>query len=154
MTATLFADHASDSSIGSSSPTLDSQRQRSLEDACRCAQIAEEFRGRETVVLDLTQVTPVFDYFVITSGSNPRQMRALAEEIRLMMKARGNRTRGTEGDGGEANWLVQDYGDIVLHVFHPETRKQYDLEALWADAKRIDWRRELGLAATPAASNL
>jgi ribosome-associated protein len=127
------------------------QRQRSLEDACRCAQLAEEFRGRDTVVLDLTEVTPVFDYFVITSGTNPRQMRALAEEIRLMMKARGNRTLGTEGDGGEGNWLVQDYGDVVLHVFHPETRKLYDLESLWADAKRIDWRSELGLP-TPAAA--
>jgi ribosome-associated protein len=130
--------------------TLETQRQRSLEDACRCAQVAEEYRGRDTLVLDLTEITPVFDYFVITSGSNPRQMRALAEEIRLMMKARGNRTQGTEGDG-EANWLVQDYGDIVLHVFQPETRKLYDLERLWADAKRIDWRAELGLP--PAAES-
>jgi ribosome-associated protein len=134
-------------------PALETQRQRSLDDACRCAQVAEEFRGRETVVLDLTEVTPVFDYFVITSGSNPRQMRALAEEIRLMMKARGNRTHGTEGDG-DANWLVQDYGDIVLHVFHPDTRKLYDLESLWADAKRVDWRNVLGLTAAPAAALL
>jgi len=133
--------------------TLETQRRRSLEDACRCAQVADEFRGRDTIVLDLTDVTPVFDYFVITSGTNPRQMHALAEEVRLMMKSRGNRTLGTEGDG-EANWLVQDYGDIVLHVFHPDTRKLYDLEALWADAKRIDWRAELGLAAAPAAKSL
>ncbi|MDZ4686411.1 MAG: ribosome silencing factor [Planctomycetaceae bacterium] len=135
-------------------PTLETQRQRSLEDACRCAQTADEFRGRDTLVLDLTEITPVFDYFVITSGNNPRQMRALAEEIRLMMKARGNRTHGTEGDNGEANWLVQDYGDIVLHVFQPETRKLYDLERLWADARRIDWRSELGLPATAAVSSL
>ena len=135
-------------------PTLETQRQRSLDDACRCAQLAEEFRGRETVVLDLTDITPVFDYFVITSGSNSRQMRALAEEIRLMMKARGNRTHGTEGDNGDANWLVQDYGDIVLHVFHPDTRKLYDLESLWADAKRIDWRSTLGLPTVAAASTL
>lgn len=135
-------------------PALEPQRQRSLDDACRCAQVAEEFRGRETVVLDLTDVTPVFDYFVITSGSNPRQMRALAEEIRLMMKARGNRTLGTEGDSGDANWLVQDYGDIVLHVFHPDTRKLYDLESLWADAKRIDWRATLGVPAAAAATPL
>lgn len=120
------------------------QRQRSLEAACHCARLAEEFRGRETVVLDLTSVTPVFDFFVITTGTNPRQMRALAEEIRQMMKARGSVSLGTEGEGN-SNWLLQDYGDIVLHVFTPEAREAYDLERLWADARKIDWRAELGL---------
>lgn len=124
--------------------TLETQRQRSLQDACRVAQIAEEFRGRDTVVLDLTGVTPIVDFFVITTGINPRQMVALAEETRVQMKARGNLSPGLEGTH-DSTWLLQDYGDIVLHVFTAEARDLYDLEHLWADGKKIDWRAELGL---------
>lgn len=124
--------------------SLEMQRQQSRQTACRIAKIAEEFRGRDVVVLDLTEVTPIFDFFVIASGSNPRQMFALAEEVRVTMKAQNQRCLGTEGGAGN-NWLVQDYGDIVLHVFQPEARQLYDLERLWADAKHVDWRSELGL---------
>lgn len=123
---------------------LETQRARSLQDACRCAQIAEEFRGRDTVVLDLTEVTPIVDFFVITTGINPRQMVALAEEARVQMKTRGNLSQGLEGTH-DSTWLLQDYGDIVLHVFTAEARDLYDLEHLWADGKKVDWRAELGL---------
>lgn len=133
--------------------TLETQRLRSLDDACRCAQIAEEFRGRDTLVLDLTEVTPIFDYFVITTGTNPRQLHAMAEEVRMVMKERGNRPIGTESDA-ENTWLVQDYGDIVLHVFQPQTRDLYDLERLWADAKVVDWRAHLGLPPAKATEAL
>ena len=130
--------------------TLETQRQRSLQDACRCAQIAEEFRGRDTVVLDLTEVTPIVDYFVITTGINPRQMIALAEEARVQLKLRGNVGQGIEG-GHNSTWLLQDFGDIVLHVFTAEARDLYDLERLWADGKNVDWRAELGLPPAKAA---
>jgi len=133
--------------------TLETQRQRSLDDACRCAQIAEEFRGRDVVVLDLTEITPIFDYFVIVSGANPRQMYALADEIRVVMKAKGSLCLGTEGEAN-SNWLLQDYGDIVLHVFQPEARQLYDLERLWADGRRIDWREHLGLPTAPVTESL
>jgi len=126
--------------------TLETQRQQSLDDACRCAQLAEDFRGRDTVVLDLTEITPIVDFFVITTGVNPRQMRSLAEEARTLLKARGHASRGIEGDG-DAAWLLLDFGDIVLHVFSSQARATYDLEHLWADAKRIDWREHLGLPA-------
>ena len=59
-----------------------------LEDACLCAQLAADFRGKDTIVLDLTDVTPIVDYFVITTGNSPRQLRSLAEEVRQTMKAR------------------------------------------------------------------
>lgn len=130
--------------------TLATQRQRSLQDACRCAQIAEEFRGRDTVVLDLTEVTPIVDYFVITTGINPRQMIALAEEARVQMKLRGSIGLGIEG-GHDSSWILQDFGDIVLHVFTAEARDLYDLERLWADGKKVDWRAELGLPPVKAA---
>lgn len=133
--------------------SLDVQRQRSLDEACQVARIADEFRGHDIVVLDLTDVTPIFDFFVIVSGTNPRQMFALAEEVRVVMKAKGQRCQGTEGEA-QSNWLLQDYGDIVLHVFHPDARKLYDLERLWADARRVDWRAHLGLPPAPAAEAL
>lgn len=114
--------------------------QRALADACRCAQIAEDFRGKETVVLDLTEVTPIVDFFVITTGSSPRQLRSLAEEVRQAMKSRHNPPMGVEGDE-RSSWILQDYGDVVLHAFLPEARSLYDLEHLWADARRVDWKQ-------------
>lgn len=131
--------------------TLEKQRQLSLQEACLCAQVAEDFRGSDTVVLDLTEVTPLVDYFVITTGSNPRQMRALAEEVRTVLKARGRRNRGIEGEGDNA-WLLLDYGDIVLHVFDQQARELYDLERLWADAKRVNWRDYLRSASANAGT--
>jgi ribosome-associated protein len=117
-----------------------SNHQHGLEDACVCAQIAEDFRGKDTVVLDLTDVTPIVDYFVITTGTSPRQLRALADEVRRVMKSRGNRPLGEEGDE-RSSWILQDYGDVVLHAFLPEARQIYDLEHLWADARKVDWKQ-------------
>lgn len=117
-----------------------SNRHRSLADACLCAQLAEGFRGKETIVLDLTDITPIFDYFVITTGNSPRQLRSLAEEVRMTMKSRGNPPMGEEGDE-QSSWILQDYGDVVLHAFLPEARNLYDLEHLWADAKKVDWKQ-------------
>jgi ribosome-associated protein len=119
--------------------TQKTRKQRSLEDACQIARICEEYRGKETVVLDLTAVTPIMDYFVITTGNSVRQLHALADEVRVQMKSRGNKPPATEGYE-ESTWILQDWGDIVLHSFLPEARELYDLEGLWADAKQVDWR--------------
>ena len=124
-----------------------SARDRALALACQCAQIAEDFRGQETVVLDLTGITPIVDFFVITTGTSPRQMKSLAIEVSRVLKEQGERPFGTEGhDGG--TWILHDYGDVVLHVFNAESRKQYDLEHLWADAPQIDWKQVCGKART------
>jgi ribosome-associated protein len=96
-------------------------------------------RGKETLVLDLTEVTPIVDYFVISTGSSGRQMRAVADEVRRIMRSTGSRPRSVEGEN-DANWILHDFGDIVLHVFSPAARKLYDLEHLWADAPRVDWK--------------
>jgi ribosome-associated protein len=118
---------------------------QSLEQACLCAKIADDYRGKDTIVLDLTSITPIADYFVITTATSPRQMQAIAEEANRLLKAEGSRRLGIEGkDSG--NWILQDYGDVVLHVFSPEARTVYDLERLWADAPRIDWQSQTGRA--------
>lgn len=79
------------------------------------------------------------DFFVITTGSNTRQMHALCDEVRVQMKSRGQKPPATEGYE-QSSWIVQDWGDIVLHTFLPEARELYDLEGLWADAKTVDWK--------------
>ena len=116
--------------------------QRSLEDACYIAKLCEEYRGKDTVVLDLTRVTPIMDFFVITTGSSTRQMHALSDEVRVQMKARGHKPPATEGYE-QSSWILQDWGDIVLHSFLSDARDLYDLEGLWADGKRVDWRAVL-----------
>lgn len=121
-------------------------RARSLKAACLCAKAAEDSRGKETLVLDLTDVTPIVDYFVITTGASGRQMKAVADEVDRVMRGTGSRPRGVEGEK-DASWILHDFGDIVLHVFSPEARQLYDLEHLWADAPRIDWKAALDKSA-------
>lgn len=111
---------------------------RGLQQATRCARICQAFRGTETVVLDLREITPIFDFFVMTTGTNRRQMHAIAEEVDSVLENLGSARKGIEGYR-ESSWIVQDYGDIVLHVFTEESRELYDLEGLWADAPQIDW---------------
>jgi ribosome-associated protein len=65
-------------------------------------------------------------------------MRAIAEGADHAMKEHGSRRQGADGRDS-STWIAQDYGDVVLHVFNPEAREQYDLEHLWGDAERIDW---------------
>ena len=115
-------------------------QQASRELASRAAQACEDLKGKETVVLDLTPVTPIADFFVVTTATSGRQMRAIAEDIEQLMKKRGSRPRvGVEGRASET-WILQDYGDIVLHVFSSEGRALYDLEHLWADAPLVEWK--------------
>jgi ribosome-associated protein len=130
------------SAVPKTSAVSADSRARSLLDACRCAKAAEDNRGRDTLVLDLTDVTAIVDFFVITTGASGRQMNAIAEEIDRVMRSGGSRPRGIEGQK-DSNWILHDFGDIVLHVFSPEARKLYDLEHLWADAPRIDWKATL-----------
>jgi len=118
------------------------QLTRSLELACRCAKTADELKGRDIKVLDLTNITAEFDYFVIATGNSRRQLHAIVEEIDTEMAAAGSERLGVEGYDSN-QWILQDYGDIVLHVFDPDSREIYDLERLWADAKEVDWKAVL-----------
>jgi ribosome-associated protein len=123
------------------------RRNASIRQACLCARIADEYRGRDTIVLDLTGVTAIFDFFVLTTAGSPRQMRAIAEEVQRVLSAEGSQSLGTEG-ADSATWVLQDYGDIVLHVFTPAARSLYDLEHLWADAVQVDWQGYLDSSKT------
>ena len=91
-----------------------------------------------TVVLDVGELIGITDYFVITSGRNDRQVRAIVDEISKQVREQtGNRVRHVEGLEA-MSWVLLDYGDFVVHVFDAESRNVYALERLWADAPRID----------------
>jgi ribosome-associated protein len=110
------------------------------ERAALCARVAADNKGRDIVVLDMRGITPLYDFFVLVSGTSRRQIHTLAEEIDAAMRAEGDTRLGIEGYEA-SRWVVQDYGDVVVHVFDPEARLYYALEELWADAPRLDWER-------------
>jgi len=98
---------------------------------------AEEKKALDTVVLDLRSITSFTEFFVITSGTNQRQVQAIADEIleqlKKKKKAKAIRVEGYSG----AEWVLLDYGDFIVHIFNEKSRTFYDLERLWRDAKRV-----------------
>jgi ribosome-associated protein len=110
---------------------------RSLQLALTAAKIAEENRGRDIVVLDMRELTSIFDYFVLATGSSRRQLHAISEEIdRTLEQTLGDHRLGIEGYV-EGRWILLDYGDVVVHLFDGEAREYYALEQLWCKAKQI-----------------
>jgi ribosome-associated protein len=90
------------------------------------------------VILDLRPVTAYTDFFVLCTGRNARQTKAISDEVRERLKADDLlRPRAVEGDR-EGNWILMDYLDVVLHVFTPETRDYYGLEELWGDMPSVE----------------
>jgi ribosome-associated protein len=89
-------------------------------------------------VLDLTGITSFADFFVICTGSNQRQVQAIADEVGMQLKkVAGELPISLEGYS-QAEWVLADYGDLLVHVFSPKAREYYDLERLWRTAKPVD----------------
>ena len=122
----------------SANPT---RSQTSLEQAIQCARIGEDNKAKDILILDLRGITPIFDFFILMTGSSRRQIHTLAEEVDAYMRSEGEKRMSIQGYQA-SRWIVQDYGDIVVHVFDQDSRGYYALEELWADAPHIDWRRE------------
>jgi ribosome-associated protein len=114
------------------------QREHSLRMALAAVKAAAENRGQNITVLDLTQQTSMFDFFVIVTGSSRRQLHAIALEIDRVLRKEMGETRMSESGYDESRWIVQDFGSVVVHLFDEETRAFYDLESLWGDGKMID----------------
>jgi len=119
---------------------LASPNEAAVDRAVLCARVAEDNKARDIVVLDMRSITPLYDFFVLMTGNSRRQIHNLAEEIDAELRAVGDTRLSIEGYEA-SKWVVQDYGDLVIHVFDPDTRKYYGLEDLWADAPRLDWER-------------
>lgn len=101
------------------------------------AQAMDSKKGKDIRVLETDGVTTLADYFVLCSGSSAPQLKALADAGEKTMKDHGILPHHVEGHRG-GTWILQDYGDVVVHVFDKEARAFYDLDRLWADAKTVD----------------
>ncbi len=92
----------------------------------------DDLKAVNTVTLDVTGLTDVMDFLVIASGTSNRHVKSLADNVCMEAKKQGQRALGVEGeDAGE--WVLVDFGDVVVHVMLPATRDFYDLERLWAE---------------------
>jgi ribosome-associated protein len=98
---------------------------------------AESKKAVDITVLDLTGITSFTDHFVICTGSNSRQVQAISDEITLQLKDQGELPLSVEGYS-QAEWVLVDYGDFLVHIFSPKARQYYALERLWRNAKTID----------------
>jgi len=104
-----------------------------------CARAADEKKARDVIVLDLRGLSYITDFFIVATAANSRQLRAICDEIAREMDVLGDRPVGQEGTD-QSGWLLVDYGDLVVHVFDVERRKYYDLDLLWGDTPRLEWR--------------
>jgi ribosome-associated protein len=103
------------------------------------AQAAADKKGMEIVVLDVGEIISITEMFVLVSATNPRQVKTIAEEVEVALKASGSAgPRSVEGLD-DATWVLMDFGDVIVHVFQAETRDYYDLDRLWADAPVVAW---------------
>ena len=106
------------------------------------ARAASAKGGEDTVIIEVGQVLAITDAFVITSGRNSRQVKTIAEEVESRLKVDGGISPLRVEGLSDSQWILLDYGDLVVHVFLDETRAYYDLERLWSDAPRVTWEDE------------
>ena len=122
----------------------------SLELATAIAKAMDSKKGTDIRVLKVEDLTILTDYFVIGTGNSSTQVKALADEVEYQLSEAGVSVLRREGTEGR-NWILLDYGVVIVHIFYPDTRDFYDLEHLWADAKPVpasEWMPEE--AETPA----
>jgi ribosome-associated protein len=105
--------------------------------AILAARALEDKKGQDVVVLDITKISIVSDYFVVATGGSLLHVRALADEVEKRLLQEGFHLRGKEGYG-EAKWVLLDFYDVVVHIFNGSEREYYMIERLWADAHHLE----------------
>ncbi len=108
--------------------------------AIAAARATDDKLATDTVVIDVGDILAITDYFVIASGANNRQVKAIVDEVERQIAAAGG-PRPLRVEGLDTmQWVLADYGSFVVHVFDTETRAYYDLERLWRDRPIVEWR--------------
>lgn len=108
--------------------------------AVEIAQIADDKKADDVLVIAVGDVLSITEYFVLASASNRRLVSTVADEVTAQIRERyGRSPLRTEGVA-EQLWVLVDYGDVVVHVFAEETRRYYEIERLYKDVPKIDWR--------------
>jgi len=108
-----------------------------LEPVLTAVRAAGSKKAQELTLLDLREVTSFTEYFLICTALNQRQSQAICDEIHVTMKERGNLPLGVEGYEN-AEWILMDYGDFIVHVFSEKAREFYNLERLWKAAREVE----------------
>lgn len=96
----------------------------------------EDKKGEDIKIIDISNVTVIADYFVIASGTNKNQVQAMVDSVQEELYKAGVESKQVEGYQ-TGNWILLDYGDIIVHVFDKENRLFYDLERIWRDGKEV-----------------
>lgn len=122
--------------IDSPSPPALNDSEQARELALKIADVIADTPAANTIVIDIHELSPLADYFVICSGENERQLRAIERTLIEDLGKQDIRARRTEGDAA-SGWALLDFGDVIVHVFDSELRSFYKLEALWAEAPTL-----------------
>ncbi|MGL5082652.1 MAG: ribosome silencing factor [Microcoleaceae cyanobacterium] len=131
--------HTQHSSSSSSAPTTFVDLDQTWETVLAAARAAEERKADDLVILKVSEVCYLADYFLIATGFSSVQVRAICQAITHTVEQELHRVPiSTEGQK-EGMWLLVDYGDVVIHIMLPEEREFYNLEAFWNHAERIKW---------------
>ena len=125
----------------------------SLERARMAARLILDNKGEDVKILDLREITQAFDFFVIGSGTSRRQLHSMSDEIDDLFEKELGDVRKSVSGYQESRWVVLDYGDVVVHLFEPETREYYALEDLWGKGKETPLTDEKSGDAESASAN-
>jgi ribosome-associated protein len=108
----------------------------SLEILKKAAEILDSKKAEDIKAIEIRGISVISDYFLLASGTSTTQVKALADELDFKLSELGVTPLRTEG-AQSASWIILDYGDVIIHIFHKETREFFNLERLWADGKTI-----------------
>lgn len=107
--------------------------------AWKIAETADDRKGEEIVLLNVEGMSFIADYFVIVTGFSKVQLRAISDAVENKMVEEYNKFANRIEGKNDASWILHDYGDVIVHIFMPNERKFYDLEAFWAGAEKINF---------------
>lgn len=107
--------------------------------AVLAARSLEDKKALDILLLDVSEITTIADYFIIATGESKRQIKACSDHIDEVLSSKGVNEHNVEGISN-LEWVLMDYGDIIIHIFDKEARLHYGLERLWGDAPRVDYR--------------
>lgn len=108
----------------------------SLEMAKLAIEALEDKKAEDIKIIDISEISVLADYFIIAGGNNPSQIQALSDNVEEKLGKAGHPSKQIEGYHA-ANWILLDFGDIIVHIFDKENRLLYDLERIWRDGKAI-----------------
>lgn len=109
----------------------------SREMAKTACQALNEKKAEEVRVIDISEISPLADYFVIATGANTNQIQAMVDAVEEALGTQGHTAKQIEGTRN-SSWVLMDYRDIIVHIFSKEERLFYDLERIWTDGKKIE----------------